>query len=89
MNETFRRYLLRHRAAVEAAIPKGAGGAWESIQRPITVGGVALAGLLFVTQQDLFNAATGTVLAMSTGLASVAQVVGLFGGRRAGGGGGR
>jgi hypothetical protein len=83
MNETFRRYLLQHRAAIERVMPNSSESTWDSVRKPILVLVIALALLLFVTQQELFTAATGMIVAMSTGLASLSRAVGLFDGRRA------
>lgn len=87
MNETFRRYLAGRAAECEAQTPPQA-GAWENVQRPLLVVGTAVIVVLFVTQQELFGAATAVIGALTTGVASLSKISGLLDKRPGGGGSG-
>jgi hypothetical protein len=84
MNETFRRYLERHAEEAEAQAATGKRSVWDAIRRPmLAVVGSGIV-VLFVTQQDLWNAANAILLGLSAGIPAFVRVLGFFGGRSGG-----
>ncbi len=82
MSETFRQYLVRHAGESKSESSVVKGSAWDGIRRPMLV--VLGSGIfvLFVTQQELWNAANVVILGLSAGVPAFARVIGFFGGRR-------
>jgi hypothetical protein len=82
-NETFRRYVLA--AARREQVPLDAQegpSAWDVIRLPLFVVFISTVVLVFATQKDMLNLATGVVAAVTTGLPAIVRLFGFFTERR-------
>jgi hypothetical protein len=82
LNETFRRYLVRHAEAAETELGADFRSVWDNVKGPLVAVVATAIIVLLVTQQGLFNATTNVVMGLSSGIPAFAKVVEFIGGRK-------
>jgi hypothetical protein len=82
MNETFRRYLVRHVEMAELELGPDFKSVWDNVKAPLVAVVATAIIVLLVTQQGLFNATTNVVMGLSTGIPAFAKVVEFISGRK-------
>ena len=84
-NDTFRLYVLASARREQVPIDSQEGlSAWDTIRLPLFVVIVSSLVIIFATQKDMLNLATGLVAALTTGLPAIVRLFGFFTERRAG-----
>jgi hypothetical protein len=82
LNETFRRYLVRHAEAAETELGADFRSVWDNVKGPLVAVVATAIIVLLVTQQGLFNATTNVVMGLSSGIPAFAKVVEFISGRK-------
>lgn len=84
-NDTFRLYVLVSARREQIPVDSQEGpSAWDAIRLPLFVVIVSSLVIIFATQKDMLNLATGLVAALTTGLPAIVRLFGFFTERRAG-----
>ena len=80
-NESFRRFVKSTEqlaCVAEADAEARKGSLWQILKVPILVGLMAIAGFLFVTQQDLFSSSLALVTGVTTIISALFKALSMF-----------